>query len=917
MGPLGTEDIYNLTENAYVLPLVTIASLLQERDTIIHGLLPVKVQKTVAEIAAGAVAEAATESATPAGGATILQFGEGYDEMLAILLVCLFVVARVLVPKSTSKMIFDKASPIYFWKYQPLVLAGPAFFADLLILNTTVSKFQICCAMALAAVVCVYRTDMWNAFKRKYILLKTQDLHYQAPSAVRQLQRKTLLEFLERTSTDDYALTLLETAIGHGSNIKEMARDMGIRVWDPAPSATASWKLAFSLVTKSLKRQKMLRQSRLDTKKQVHQFIENIVHKMIDTAVDTAAGHGARLKIAGKLANVTAKRRAIHRLRDLALNRRTLRSKRRQGQLSKTAAHLTTAGGTLRSVRELQREIGPMHSLLGGLNGSQQLALPGPGAAGATGRSSLAALQSGKPQRNPGPDQHFSLSPGNSLELNGASPMTASQGFGASIPGAVSAQGTAAAFSQQDFFDSSEINRGVWYEHYSMSGRPASGQLIVLAFGDARRGQLGVEPADGARLIARNQQLIVEELRGQQPVQIEAAGVASFVVEARGQAWAFGSNRSMELGSRKEVAQISSAQRVKSIRDVHCVQIVGSNSASGQAHTLALGSNGEVHTFGASSDGALGHGPDVRQSAPLLLRFSAQVKIKMICAGARHSMLLSDGGRLFSMGDNAHGQLGVELGKQVLNLDTPTAVGGDLGDENIRVKFMAGGDNHSLAVTEDDRLYSWGGNANGQLALGKLSDQFLPEQVHFFTGLGVGAIACGARHSLAITSGGTKVWAWGSNVQGQLGVGQNSSAEGSQRTLPSLVATLSNTRGLMAVQCVAASNHSLVVMAGGELYAFGQNSHGQLGFPTPGSVSAVRDVSLVTKQLGIEQPQFNRVRANARNKEEMDISKLFDDGADKLWLPVRVVAMSQYRVMAVSTGDMHTLAIAQHRHSAS
>lgn len=105
--------------------------------------------------------------------------------------------------------------------------------------------------------------------------------------------------------------------------------------------------------------------------------------------------------------------------------------------------------------------------------------------------------------------------------------------------------------------------------------------------------------------------------------------------------------------------------------------------------------------------------------------------------------------------------------------------------------------------------------------------------------------------------------------------------------------------------------------AGGELYAFGQNSHGQLGFPTPGSVSAVKDVGAITKQLGEEPEQTNRIRRHAKTKEEMEISRLFDYGADMLWLPVRVIAMAEYRVLSVSTADMHTLTIAQHRHSSS
>ena len=47
------------------------------------------------------------------------------------------------------------------------------------------------------------------------------------------------------------------------------------------------------------RRQKLLRKQKMDTKQEVHRFIERIVHEMVDTAVDTAAGHGARMKLAG------------------------------------------------------------------------------------------------------------------------------------------------------------------------------------------------------------------------------------------------------------------------------------------------------------------------------------------------------------------------------------------------------------------------------------------------------------------------------------------------------------------------------------------------------------------------------------------------------------------------------------------
>eukprot|EP00439_Symbiodinium_sp_Y106_P082704 s473_g22.t1 len=114
--------------------------------------------------------------------------------------------------------------------------------SDVLSLNSYISKFQMSVLLLLAAGNAVYRADMWNGFKRKYLLLQTQeshspgfalaaetleigallqDLHYQAPSTVRQLQRKTLLQFLERTSTDDYGNMLLDAPGGRmkGSGI--------------------------------------------------------------------------------------------------------------------------------------------------------------------------------------------------------------------------------------------------------------------------------------------------------------------------------------------------------------------------------------------------------------------------------------------------------------------------------------------------------------------------------------------------------------------------------------------------------------------------------------------------------------------------------------------------------------------------
>lgn len=97
----------------------------------------------------------------------------------------------------------------------------------------------------------------------------------------------------------------------------------------------------------------------------------------------------------------------------------------------------------------------------------------------------------------------------------------------------------------KDLFGSLEISSR--YSGYTMARPQPGASLLIVCFGDAKRGQLAVEPRAGAREINRMTTLIVEELRHQEPVQIEAAGVASFVVGSKGQARKRLKDRSMTI----------------------------------------------------------------------------------------------------------------------------------------------------------------------------------------------------------------------------------------------------------------------------------------------------------------------------------------------------------------------------------
>lgn len=451
-----------------------------------------------------------------------------------------------------------------------------------------------------------------------------------------------------------------------------------------------------------------------------------------------------------------------------------------------------------------------------------------------------------------------------------------------------------------------------------MDGTGSPVATTVLAFGDCKCGQTGLSEADVAKR-GHASVIVVEDLRGCYPAQVEAAGGGSFVVNGQGKIYCFGSNRSLELGLRKDVVQVTTPQLMKSMRHLNIVQIASTSSASGQAHTLALTDAGEVVTFGTSARGALGQGPEVRQTPPLLMRLTIEVRILFVAAGARHSLMVADSGKVFSFGDNSCGQLGTDMvdekKKALKYADTPVVVGGPLFD--VPVVRIAVGDDHNLAVTEESKVYAWGANANGQLGIGRLDDQHRPvmiEELKRFGVKDVSSLACGARHSLVVTNQGTNLWAFGSNVQGQLGTGQNNNEFGHQLSLPKLCRGLSNVRDTRIVQVVAASSHSLALTQVGEVYSWGDNSWGQLGFPREGSTdysNAHASRRQAPSAFGATSSAFAMsAHVKGRKASEIDAPLAFAEGVAQLSVPTRVVGLSLQHVRFLSTADTHTLALA-------
>ncbi|WP_019030609.1 RCC1 domain-containing protein [Salinispora arenicola] len=170
---------------------------------------------------------------------------------------------------------------------------------------------------------------------------------------------------------------------------------------------------------------------------------------------------------------------------------------------------------------------------------------------------------------------------------------------------------------------------------------------------------------------------------------------------------------------------------------------------------------------------------------------------------------------VLAWGDNYYGQLGDGTTNNYRTVPIP--VGLPAGAE---VTAVAGGDAHSLALTSAGTVLTWGRNAVGQLGDGTTINRSTPVDVRLPPGTTVTAVAAGFNHSLALTSAGT-VLAWGDNSTGQLGDGTTTN-----RRTPVPVGLPAGT----VVTAVAGGGvHSLALTSAGTVFAWGDNSSGQLG----------------------------------------------------------------------------------------
>lgn len=150
----------------------------------------------------------------------------------------------------------------------------------------------------------------------------------------------------------------------------------------------------------------------------------------------------------------------------------------------------------------------------------------------------------------------------------------------------------------------------------------------------------------------------------------------------------------------------------------------------GVFHTLLLNSSGKVYAMGGNSFGQLGLGNKKSSSRPEKVQLEAYI-IKIVCGS--HSAAISDKGQLYVWGTGVFGEY-----LQPTRLNIPAC------------KDVSIGGSYGIAVDISGNVFAWGANSNGELGVGDYDPRIAPTNIQSLKGKTVKKVSSGGNYAIAL-----------------------------------------------------------------------------------------------------------------------------------------------------------------------
>ena len=284
--------------------------------------------------------------------------------------------------------------------------------------------------------------------------------------------------------------------------------------------------------------------------------------------------------------------------------------------------------------------------------------------------------------------------------------------------------------------------------------------------------------------------------------------------------WGKNKDGELSIGSSKN---IYSPQTIKGLKRKNLVMVT-----SGGQHSAAIDSSGKLYVCGSYLHGKLGI---ENLTTVSVLGFSIVPALKdkvvrQVACGDYHTLCLLENGQVYTWGGTLHKKLGQRGQRQLNKPGLVTAF------EGMDIVYVDCGDFHSMALTKDGKVYSWGGGGSffnrGQCGHGDNKDVESPREISAFRNKFITHISCGGYHTLALTDT-NEIYAWGSGLYGECGFGEFINTSSPKLVLMPWVKRRGEEHYGHVAQISAGGHHSMVLTSRGYVFSFGFASHGQLG----------------------------------------------------------------------------------------
>jgi len=214
-------------------------------------------------------------------------------------------------------------------------------------------------------------------------------------------------------------------------------------------------------------------------------------------------------------------------------------------------------------------------------------------------------------------------------------------------------------------------------------------------------------------------------------------------------------------------------------------------------------------------------------SQPQIIPFFVDKVVESVAAGSHFSLVLTGNSEIYSFGTNINGELGRKYDLQHKNT-TPQKI--QFFSQRKVLQIYAGHE-HAFAVSQSGKVYGWGKNNLLQIGKQAKSSQYEPVRINT-NGLNVTSLVVGSHHQFAFTAD-NKIFTWGSNKYGELGLQHNNEVCG-----PTQFSFFGNSK----IRLFAGNHCTYCINENNELLSWGLNDFGKLCLPHTKNVNSPQKV---------------------------------------------------------------------------